>query len=144
MRVFNRRAKRDFEIFEKVEAGIQLTGNEVKSVREGRIHLEEAFVRIKDGQAWVFNATIHPYRFGKNNLEVGRPRKLLLHRSEILSLEQKTKQKRLTLVPIACYTKARRIKLEIGLVRGKREFEKKQALKKKDISREIERELKER
>jgi len=144
MRIFNRRAKRDFEVFEKVEAGIQLTGNEVKSVREGRIHLEEAFIRIKDGQAWVYNATIHPYRFSKDNLEMGRPRKLLLHKSEILALEQKMKQKRLTLVPIVCYTKGRRIKLKIGLARGRKEFEKKQALKKKDISREVERELKER
>jgi len=140
VKVFNRRARRDYHLLEKVEAGVSLTGPEVKSVREGKIRLEEAFVRIRKGEAWLFNAQVHPYRFADTkDFDRSRPRRLLLHKKEILSLEQKIKKKRLTIVPVSCYTRGRRVKLEIALARGKKKYEKRQALKKKDIEREIER-----
>ena len=142
MKVINRRARRDYELLEKLEAGISLSGPEVKSVKEGKIRLEEAFVRIRDGEAWLYNARIHPYRFADTKeLDASRPRRLLLHKKEILALSQKIKQKRLTIVPVACYTRGRTVKLEIALARGKKKYEKRQALKKKDIEREIEQEL---
>lgn len=142
MKVINRRARYDYQILEKIEAGIALTGPEVKSVKEGKISLEEAFVRIKDGQVYLLNAHIHPYRFAETkNQDPRRTRKLLLQKKEILALEQKTKQKKLTIVPTACYTKGRRIKLEIALAKGKKKYERKEEKKRRDIEREIEREL---
>lgn len=144
MKVFNRRARRDYQLLEKVEAGISLLGPEVKSVGEGKISLNEAFVKIMGGEAYLFNAHIHPYRFADtSNLDPRRTRKLLLHRKEIQSLEQKMKQKNLTIVPVACYTKHRRVKLELALARSKKQFEKREAKRRKDIQREVERELKE-
>lgn len=143
MKVLNRRARHDYQLLEKIEAGISLAGPEVKSVREGKISLDEAFVRIKDGQAYLLNAHIHPYRFADiKNLDPRRTRKLLLHKKEILALEQKIKQKKLTIVPTACYTKGRRLKLEIALARGKKKYEKREAKRRKDLERETEQELK--
>ncbi len=105
--------------------------------------LEEAFVRIKGGQAYLFNAHIHPYRFAETtSLDPVRARKLLLHKKEILALEQKMKQKNLTMVPLACYTKGRKIKLELALAKGKRIYEHKEAIKRRDLARETEMELK--
>lgn len=142
MKILNRRARHDYQLLEKIEAGISLAGPEVKSVREGKISLDEAFVRIKDGQAYLLNAHIHPYRFADiKDLDPRRTRKLLLHKKEILALEQKIKQKKLTIVPTACYTKGRRLKLEIALARGKKKYEKREAIKRRDVEREIEREL---
>jgi len=144
MKIINRRAKQDFLLLEKFEAGISLAGPEVKSVKVGRLRLEEAFVRIKAGEAWLYNAQISPYtQAGRAKIDSSRPRKLLLHKNQILYLDQKVKQKKLTIIPITCYTTASgKIKLEIALARGKKKYEKRQALKKKDIEREIARELK--
>lgn len=143
MKVANRRLKHNFQVLEKVEAGISLTGSEVKSIREGRVNLDEAFVRIRGGEAWLYNTNIPPYGPARGGqVEAGRPRKLLLHKDEILAIEQKVRQKRLTIVPVACYTRGRNIKLEIALAKGKKRFEKRQALKEKDIKREIQREIK--
>lgn len=142
MKVLNRRASHDYQLLEKFEAGIALSGPEVKSVREGKISLEGSFARIAGGEAWLFNCHIHPYRFADTrDLDPTRPRKILLHKKEIISLESKMRQKRLTLVPLACYTKGRLIKLELALGRGKKEFEKREAKKRQDIEREIEREM---
>ncbi len=142
MKVLNRRASHDYQLLEKFEAGIALSGPEVKSVREGKMSLEGSFARIAGGEAWLFNCHIHPYRFADTrDLDPSRPRKILLHKREIVSLESKMRQKRLTLVPLACYTKGRLIKLELALGRGKKEFEKKEAKKRRDIEREIEREM---
>ena len=142
MKVFNRKAKYEYELFEKFEAGIALNGAEVKSVKEGKISLDDSFARIKDGQVWLFNCHIHPYRFADTReLDPTRPRKILLHKKEIVSLESKMRQKRLTLVPLSCYTKGRLIKIELALGRGKKEFEKKEAKKRQDLEREIEREM---
>lgn len=144
MKIFNRRAKRDYQLFEKIEAGISLLGPEVKSIREGKMSLEEAFIRIKGGQAYLFNAHIHPYRFAETtSLDPLRARKLLLHKKEILALEQKMKQKNLTMVPLACYTKGRKIKLELALAHGKKQYEHREAIRQRDWEREIGRELRE-
>jgi len=142
MKVLNRRASHDYQLLEKFEAGIALSGPEVKSVREGKISLEGSFARIAGDEAWLFNCHIHPYRFADTrDLDPSRSRKILLHKKEIISLESKMRQKRLTLVPLACYTKGRLIKLELALGRGKKEYEKKEAKKRRDIEREVERQL---
>lgn len=142
MRILNRRAKYDYHLLEKFEAGIALTGAEVKSVKAGKMSLSGSFVRIRDGEAWLFNAYINPYPFARQEgYDPRRTRKLLLHKKEILALEQKLKLKKLTLVPVSCYTKGRQIKLEIALARGKKKYEKKEAKKRRDRERELEREL---
>lgn len=145
MKVINRRARYDYELLEKFEAGIALTGPEVKSAKGGKISLEEGFVRLRDNEAWLFNAHIHPYPFADNrDYDPRRARKLLLRKKELLKLEQKTKGKGLTIVPVSCYTKGNLVKLKIALARGKKKYEKREVKKKRDIEREIARELGER
>ncbi len=142
MKVFNRRARYDYHLLEKLEAGIALTGAEVKSAKAGKMSLNESFVRIRDGEAWLINAHINPYAFARqDDYQPNRTRKLFLHKKEILALEQKMKQRKLTLVPVSCYTKRNKIKVEIALARGKKKYEKKEAKKKKDLEREVEQEL---
>jgi len=141
MRIVNRRARYDYHLLEKFEAGIVLSGAEVKSVKAGHIRLEEAFGRLKDGEAWLINAHIHPYPFTDNReYDPRRPRKLLLHKNELLKLAQET-YRGLTIVPVSCYTKGNKIKLEIALAKGKKKYEKKEAIKRRDIEREAEREM---
>lgn len=143
MKIINRRARYDYQLSERIEVGIALTGPEVKSVRAGKMGLNESFVRIRAGEAWLINAHISPYPFARQeDFDPKRTRKLLLHKKEILSLEQKMKQKKLTLVPVSCYTKRNRIKVEIALAKGKKKYEKKEAKKRKDLEREVEQELK--
>lgn len=137
-KIVNRRAHFDYELLEKFEAGISLTGPEVKSVRNGHMKLEEAFVQIRDGEAWLYNSHIHPYAFADNrDYDSRRTRKLLLHQNELLKLGQQTHEKNLTIVPLSCYTKRNRIKLEIALAKGKKKYDKREAIKKKDLEREI-------
>ena len=144
MRISNRRAHHDYQLLDKFEAGIALTGPEVKSVFEGKISLEESYARILQGELFLVNCHIHPYRFADTkNLDPLRTRKLLIHKKEIISLEQKIRQKNLTLIPISCYTKGRKIKIELALAKSKKKFEKREAKKIKDLEREVERELKE-
>ena len=138
MRIINRRVKYDYRLLEKKEAGIVLSGSEVKSVKEGHINLEEAFIRVKDGEVWLLNAHIHPYKFTSDqNYNPRRARKLLLHKNEILKLAQYSSQKGLTIIPVSCYTKGNKIKIEIALAKGKKKYEKKETIKKRDIEREI-------
>ncbi len=138
MKVVNRRAIYDYQIFEKIEVGVVLTGAEVKSIKEGKISLDGSFARVKNGEVWLYNCHIYPYRFSQEkDLDPSRPRKVLLHKKEIISLEAKIKQKRLTLIPLSCYTKGRLIKFELALVKGKKEFEKKEKKKKEDLEREF-------
>jgi SsrA-binding protein len=138
MRIINRRAPYDYQLLEKFEAGIVLNGPEVKSVKAGHLHLEEAFCQVKNGELWLFNAHIHPYKFADNqNYDPRRARKLLLHKNEILKLFQYSSQKGLTIVPISCYTKGNQIKLEIALAKGKKKYEKREAIKKRDLEREM-------
>lgn len=144
MRVINRRAKRDYQILRRYEAGIVLTGGEVKSVKEGRIRLEESFIRIRGNEAFLVNAEIPFYRpAGRRDYDSRRERKLLLHKREILDLGLKTGRSSLTIVPLACYTKRGLVKVEIALVRGKKKWEKREAIKRRDLVREMERELRE-
>lgn len=142
-KIINRRARYDYHLLEKFEAGIALTGAEVKSVKAGKMSLSESFARIISGEAWLLNAYINPYPFADNrDYDPQRSRKLLLHKNELLKLTQQTKEKKLTIVPISCYTKGRQIKLEIALARGKKKHDKREAKRRKAIEREIEQALK--
>jgi len=139
----NKKAYFDYEILEKFEAGIALTGAEVKSVKAGKMSLSESFARIISGEAWLLNAYINPYPFADNrDYDPQRSRKLLLHKNELLKLTQQTKEKKLTIVPVSCYTKGRQIKLEIALARGKKKHDKREAKKRKALEREVEQTLK--
>ena len=144
MRTLNRKAPFEYQLGEKLEAGVALLGSEVKSVKEGRVDLTTSFVRFKNGEAWLFNANIFPYPWGTpENYDPTRSRRLLLNKDEIISLETKAKQQKLTIVPTKIYTKGQRIKVEIALAKSKRKFEQREAKRKQDIKRDIERELKE-
>ncbi|MBI5117723.1 SsrA-binding protein SmpB [Candidatus Poribacteria bacterium] len=141
----NRKARRDYEILESVEAGMALKGTEVKSLREGRISLKDSYAKVQNGEVFLVNAHISPYSHGNiQNHDPLRNRKLLLHRQQIKRLTGKTEEKGLTLVPLKVYFAHGRAKVEIGLARGKREYEKRDAIKRRDAEREMERDLKER
>lgn len=137
MKIINKKAGFNFELFDRYEAGVALTGPEVKSLIAGMASLEEAYVKLVGNELYLINAHIHPYKFADSReIEPKRTRKLLLHRKEILEIGNKMKQKNLTLVPVAWYNKGNQIKLEIALAKGKKQWEKKQALKKADLERE--------
>ncbi len=140
MRIDNRSARYNYELLEKYEVGIDLLGPEVKSLREGKASLAEAFVHFRDGQAYLVNAHIHPYQ-GQSHLSPTRTRKLLLHKAEILTLAGKAATMGLTVVPIALYNKGNLIKCEIALARGKKSWDKREALKKRTLEREVAQEL---
>jgi SsrA-binding protein len=142
----NRKARFDYEILEKYEAGIELLGSEVKSVRGGRMSLEGAFVIIRGGEAYLINANIPPYqpKNAPKDYDPLRNRKLLLTKKEIAELGGNDKNKSLTIVPISVYNKGRKIKLEIALVKGKKKFDKRETIKKRETDREIRRNIKER
>ena len=142
MKIVNRRAYYDYAITDRLEAGLVLSGMEVKSVKAGRIKLEEAYVKNINGELWLINAHIPAYQFADaRNYQPDRSRKLLLHRKEILSLEKKIEGRNLTLAPLSCYNKGPRIKLEIGIGRGKKQWEKREQIKRRDIDREVEKTL---
>jgi SsrA-binding protein len=140
MKIVNKRASFDYEILAKYEAGIALNGGEARAVRTGHININAAFAKVIGGEIYLVNANV-PVP-GKLDYSPTRSRKLLLHKSEIAQIELNLKQKKLTLVPIKVYNKHGLIKLEIALGKSKRKFEKKDSLKKKDIQRDIDRELK--
>ncbi len=139
----NRAAFHEYHILDKYEAGIALQGTEVKSVMSGRIQLKESYVGLKDGEIWLFNAHISHYSHGnRNNHDVLRTRKLLLHRREIEKLERETSQKGMTLVVTRIYWKNGRIKFEIGVAKGKKLYDKRESLKEKTIERETRAQMK--
>jgi len=140
MQVLNRKAKFNYFLYERLEAGISLLGGEAKAVRGGKVDLSQSYVKLIDNQAFLVNANI-PIE-GKKDYESTRSRKLLLHKDQIVSLKTKIKSKRLTVVPVRMYNKGRLLKVEIALAKSKRKFEKKEAIKRKDIEREIEEEFK--
>jgi len=143
MKIINKRTKFEYEIFDKIEAGISLEGQETKSVFLGRLTLDDALAKIKDGQVFLINANIPQYEQARVfGYDPKRSRKLLLHKKEILALETRMKQKNLLLVPVSCYNKGRRIKIELALARGKKKFEKKATVKKRDLEREADLEWK--
>jgi SsrA-binding protein len=136
----NRRAFHDYFIDEKYEAGLALTGTEVKSLRAGKANLRDGYVRLDGSEAWLENVHISPYtQGGYVNHEPMRPRKLLLHRREIATLIGKTRQKGFTLIPLRMYFSGNHAKVEIGLARGKRQYDKRVALAEADARREMER-----
>jgi SsrA-binding protein len=125
----NRRARHDYDILNRVEAGIVLTGSEVKSAREHRVQLQGSYVRIRDGEAWLVDAHIAPYgNAGYAQHEARRDRKLLLHRREIARLAEAASQQGLTLIPLAMYFKDGRAKVEVGIARGRKRYDKRQAI----------------
>lgn len=140
----NKRAHYDYEILEKFEAGLVLTGQEVKSVKLGHISLKESFVTIKGTELYLTNAHITPYQHAGNiaNYDPTSPRKLLLKKSQIKSLIGKARTQGLTLVPIRVYTKRRYLKLEFGLGKGKRQFDKREKIKKREDERAMRRTMK--
>ncbi len=141
----NRKAYHDYFIQETLEAGMSLLGTEVKSLREGRVNLKEGYVAIKDNEAFLLNCHISPYSHGNlQNHDPLRPRKLLLHKKEISRLWGALTQKGLTLLPLKIYFIKGKAKVEIGLAKGKREYEKRATIKEKEDRREIERHLKSR
>jgi|SRR3989344_4873853 len=143
MQIKNRRAYYDYQILEKYEGGLALLGGEVQSIRAGRANIDHAFVRIRNGEAYLLGANIPLSVHSQiKGYDPSRVRKVLLHRQEIVSLSTKVSQSRLTLMPISLYNKGRLVKVQIGLGKGKKQFEKKDAKKKKDLDREIERALK--
>jgi SsrA-binding protein len=134
----NRRAYHDYFIDDKLEAGIMLTGTEVKSVRNGRTNLRDGFIRIDGNEAWLENVHISPYaQANLMNHEPLRPRKLLLHRKEISSLIGKVRQKGYTLIPLRVYFSRNHAKVEVGLARGKKQYDKREAIAERDAKRDI-------
>lgn len=139
----NKKAYHDYFIEEKYEAGIALAGTEVKSLRMGKCNIKEAFIRIENGEVWVYGMHVSPYEKGNIfNKDPLRPRKLLLHKKEIWKLLGKMKEKGYTLVPLQVYFKEGKAKVEIGLAKGKKLYDKREDIAKKDQRREAEKEFK--
>lgn len=137
----NKKAYADYHILETKEAGIVLSGAEVKSIRNGQINLKGSYITIANNAAYIINAHISPYAFAKNQqtYHPTAPRTLLLHKKEIAYLQGKSAEKGLTIVPLSLYTKGRHIKVELGIVKGKKQYDKKQDIKKRDIERDMRR-----
>ncbi len=142
----NRKVYFNYEILEKYEAGIELLGVEVKSVRGGKMSLEGAFIIIRGGECFLINANVPPYQLNNSPKDYDplRNRKILLTKKEISILSDSGNNKSLTIVPISVYNKGRKIKIQIGLAKGKKKFDKRETIKKRETNREIRREYKER
>ena len=139
----NRRARHDYEIIETLECGLVLTGSEVKSLREGKAQIAEAYARVDDGELWLFQSHIPPWAFavGFGSHDPDRKRKLLLHHHELVRLVDKTKTQPLTIVPLKMYFKDGRAKVEIALAKGRKQHDKRQAIAERDAGREIARSI---
>lgn len=143
MQILNRRARHDYQLFESFEAGIALKGSEVKSIKQGRGDLTASFVRIKNDEAWLIGANIPLYGTAPAaGYDPLLDRKLLLHKEQLVSVNTKSKQQKLTLVPLSLYTKGNLIKVRVALGRGKKQYEKREAKRRRDIQRDVERDLK--
>lgn len=135
----NRRAFYDYHIDDRIEAGLALTGSEIKSIRAGKVNLREGYARIERGEAWLIGVHIAPWSHaGYAQHEPLRKRKLLLHRAEIVALGTKAAQQGATLVPLRMYLKDGKAKVELGLARGKRKYDKREAIKRREMRREME------
>ncbi len=133
----NRRARFDYDVLDTVEAGLVLTGTEIKAIREGRANIAEAFAGPEGGEMWLFNAHIAPYSAGdRDNHTPTRPRKLLLHRDQVIDLSKQVSQRGLTIVPLRLYIRGRLAKIELGVARGRRQYDKRRVI----IDREREKE----
>ncbi len=138
MEIINKKGLHNYEILERMEVGILLLGAEVKSLRMGRCNLGDSFVKVLNNELWLINTDIPRYKYdGSSNYDSARSRKLLINRKELIYLQSKMKQGNLTLIPIKIYSKRGIFKLEIGLARGKKRYEKKLEEKKKDLDREL-------
>jgi len=138
----NRKARHEYHIEERLEVGLVLTGSEIKSIRASQVSLQEAFVRPLDGEMWVIDMYIAPYEpASRENHEPRRPRKLLMHRSEIARWTARVEQRGYTIVPLQMYLSRGRAKLEIGLARGKKLYDKREDIAKRDAERRIQRAL---
>lgn len=139
--IVNKRAYFDYTVLETYEAGIELLGFEVKSIRKGSMSLRASFVTLRDNQLWLTNAVISPYQPQNTpaNYDSTRSRRLLLHKKEIARLTGKLREKGLTMVPLKVYNKHSKIKVEIGVVKGKKQYDKREVIKKRDTEREIRR-----
>lgn len=136
----NRQAYHDYTVERTIEAGISLVGTEIKSIRDGKVNLRSSYALIRQGEVWLENAHIATYDFGNvYNHDPLRRRKLLLHRREIQQLEARVASKGLTLIPLKLYLKGGRAKVELGLARGKKLYDKREAIAERDVKREIER-----
>jgi len=142
MKITNKKAFYDYTILERLEAGVALMGSEVKSLRAGFGKLDGAFVKLLSGQPYLINAEIPIYKFSRpEGYDPKRTRRLLLHKREIVSLASKLEAQKLTLVPLSWYTNGPRVKLEVGLARGKKEYEKREKIRREDMKRDLEREF---
>lgn len=140
----NRKARHDYHIEETYEAGIVLTGTEIKSIRAGRVNIRDSYARVENGEVFLLNAHISPYEQGNRyNHDPLRPRKLLLNKREIRQLHSKTQEKGLTLIPLRIYLKNGRAKLELAVARGKKLYDKREDIAARDAKREMERAFKE-
>lgn len=136
----NRRARYDYEILETAEAGIALTGAEIKSVREGRVNIREAYAQVRDGEMTLLNMHISPFKGASHysvEQDTTRPRKLLLHKSEIRRFGLAVERERLTIIPLRIYIRNHLAKLEIGLGRGKRQYDRRETIRRRDAEREM-------
>jgi SsrA-binding protein len=141
----NRAAYHHYEVLDRLEAGVELVGCEVKSLRAREANLKDSFAILKNGELWLLNMYVAPYPQGNRaNPDPVRTRRLLVHRHEINRLAGKVTQRGYTLVPLAVYLKGRRVKIELGLCRGKHAYDKKDVIKERDLKREADREAKER
>jgi SsrA-binding protein len=139
----NRKARRDYFIVDEYEAGLVLLGTEVKSLRQGRANLKDAYARIKNGEVYVYQLHIAPYPFAYyDNHDPLRPRKLLLHKHEIKRLYGKMNEKGLTLIPLKLYFKSGKAKILLALAKGKRKYDKREAIKRRDAQRDLDRAIK--
>lgn len=139
----NKRARHDYHVVDSMETGIVLKGTEVKSVRLGKVQLVDSYVRIEDGELFLFGAHISPYEHGNRfNVDPRRRRKLLAHRIEIHRLHRQVLEKGMALIPLAVYLKRGRVKIEVGICRGKKTYDKRHTLRERDADREMEREIK--
>jgi len=138
----NRRARHEYHILDSLEAGLALTGTEVKSIRAGGVSLNEAYARFRDGEAWLLGMHVPPYKQGSfSNVEPNRPRKLLLKKEQILDLQSRVKEKGLTIVPLRMYFTRGIVKVQLGLARGKKIWDKRDDVAKREVEREIARHI---
>lgn len=142
--ITNRRARHDYHVLDTYECGIVLLGSEVKSIRDGRANLQDSYARVEDGEVWLHGMHVSPYSFARDQHDPTRKRKLLLHRGEIDRLLGKTAEAGVTLVPLKVYFRDGLAKVELALARGKRRWDKRDAIAKRDAQRETERALKSR
>ncbi len=141
----NRKAYHEYHILEKYEAGIELKGSEVKSIRQGRVSISEAYATVEDGTVWVYSMRINPYEQATHEQhDPDRKKRLLLHKREIRKLKVKTQERGFTLIPLRLYFRGPYAKLEIGLARGKKMYDKRESIKKRESERSIRRSMRER